>query len=77
HSWLEMEMPADYDLRMIDCRQDGEVIFTAEDFTHQSGIREVSADGAKRAGAYDLQGRQIDHPTRGLYIINGKKTLLK
>ena len=75
-SWL-MEMPADYDLRMIDCRQDGEVIFTAEDFTHQSGIREVSADGTNRAGAYDLQGRRVDHPTRGLYIINGKKTLLK
>ncbi|MDE6228698.1 MAG: hypothetical protein K2M40_02780 [Muribaculaceae bacterium] len=75
-SWA-MQMPADYDLRMIDCRQDGEVIFTAEDFTHQSGIREVSTDGAKRTGAYDLQGRRVDHPTRGLYIINGKKTLLK
>ncbi|MBD5327131.1 MAG: hypothetical protein HDR99_01470 [Bacteroides sp.] len=77
NSWPEMEMPADYDLRMIDCRQDGEVIFTAEDFTHQSGIREVSADGTNRAGAYDLQGRRVDHPTRGLFIINGKKTLLK
>ena len=72
-----MEMPADYDLRMIDCRQDGEVIFSAADFTHQSGIREVSADAPRRTGAYDLQGRQVDHPTRGLYIINGKKTLLK
>ena len=75
-SWL-MEMPADYDLRMIDCRQDGEVIFSAADFTHQSGIREVSADAAKRTGTYDLQGRRVDHPTRGLFIINGKKTLLK
>ncbi|MDE6223004.1 MAG: leucine-rich repeat domain-containing protein [Muribaculaceae bacterium] len=75
-SWAT-QMPEGYDLRMIDCRQDGEVIFTAEDFTHQSGIREVSADSAKRAGAYDLQGRRVDHPTRGLYIINGKKTLLK
>ena len=75
-SWAT-HMPADYDLRMIECRQDGEVIFTAEDFTHQSGIREVNADGAKRAGTYDLQGRRVDHPTRGLYIINGKKTLLK
>ena len=77
HSWLEMEMPADYDLRMIDCRQDGEVIFTAADFTHQSGIREVSADSAKPDGTYDLQGRRISNPTRGLYIINGKKQLLK
>ena len=75
-SWAT-QMPEGYDLRMIDCRQDGEVIFTAEDFTHQSGIREVNADAAKLTGAYDLQGRRVDHPTRGLYIINGKKTLLK
>lgn len=26
---------------------------------------------------YDLQGRRIQHPTKGLYIINGRKTIYK
>lgn len=26
---------------------------------------------------YDLQGRRVDHPTKGLYILNGKKTVVK
>ena len=30
-----------------------------------------------RKGMYDLTGRQVTNPTRGLYIINGKKVLIK
>ena len=26
---------------------------------------------------YDLQGRRVEHPTKGLYIINGKKVVIK
>ena len=26
---------------------------------------------------YDLQGRKVTHPTRGLYILNGKKVMVK
>ncbi len=26
---------------------------------------------------YDLQGRAIQHPTRGIYIKNGKKIVIK
>ncbi|MBQ8657442.1 MAG: endonuclease [Prevotella sp.] len=26
---------------------------------------------------YDLQGRRVDHPTKGIYIINGKKVVVK
>ncbi|MBR4432905.1 MAG: hypothetical protein IKS80_00175, partial [Bacteroidaceae bacterium] len=26
---------------------------------------------------YDLQGRKVDKPTHGLYIVNGKKVLIK
>lgn len=26
---------------------------------------------------YDLQGRRVDTPTRGLYIVNGKKVVIK
>ena len=76
-SWAVV-MPEDFQtLRMIDCRQDGEVIFTAEDFTYQSSISEVSADPTVRQGVYDLQGRRVATPGRGLYIINGQKQLLR
>lgn len=30
-----------------------------------------------RQGIYDLQGRKVENPTNGLYIINGKKVLIK
>ena len=26
---------------------------------------------------YDLQGRKVEHPTTGIYIVNGKKTVIK
>ena len=36
---------------------------------------ELSANGVKIY--YDLQGRKVAQPTRGLYILNGKKVLVK
>lgn len=47
--------------------------FTA--YKDESGIINVVAPAAA-APAYDLQGRRVSAPTRGLYIINGKKQLL-
>ena len=32
---------------------------------------------AQRSTVYDLQGRRVMNPTRGLYIVNGKKVILK
>ena len=26
---------------------------------------------------YDLQGRQVENPTKGIYIVNGKKMIVK
>ena len=26
---------------------------------------------------YDLQGRRVENPTRGVYIVNGKKVVIK
>jgi hypothetical protein len=28
------------------------------------------------AEVYDLQGRQVTNPTKGLYIVNGKKVFI-
>ncbi len=40
------------------------------------GIEEINAS-AKVAGIYDLQGRKVAKAGKGLYIINGVKTLVK
>ncbi|MBQ7472431.1 MAG: hypothetical protein IJS97_08430 [Prevotella sp.] len=43
-----------------------------------TGINSVEAAEKKFNGAvYDLSGRKIEKPTRGLYIVNGKKILVK
>ena len=39
-------------------------------------IEEVETDGGME-GIYDLQGRKVENPTKGLYIVDGKKMLLK
>jgi lipoprotein-anchoring transpeptidase ErfK/SrfK len=39
---------------------------------------EIESVSAKRDGKiYDLSGRQVAHPTRGIYIIDGRKVYIK
>jgi hypothetical protein len=38
-------------------------------------LRTVDRDGTERI--YDLNGRQISAPTKGINIINGKKVVIK
>ena len=49
------------------------------DDSETTGIEAVNGAGFKATGseAYDLQGRRVSNPTRGLYIINGKKAVIK
>jgi len=43
-----------------------------------TGIQTVNADASFIEGAvYDLQGRRVAKPARGLYIVNGKKVMVK
>ena len=45
------------------------------DFT---GIDDIEGEDVNaRAVIYDLRGRRVDNPTKGMYIINGKKVLIK
>ena len=45
--------------------------------TNPTGIEEVKDQNEKVKGIYDLQGRKVKSPTKGLYIIDGKKVLVK
>ena len=42
-----------------------------------TGIGAVEEPGMKNDAVYDLQGRRVTAPQRGLYIIGGKKVLVK
>ena len=42
-----------------------------------TGIEELKEQSVKSEDVYDLQGRKVENPTCGIYIINGKKILVK
>ena len=43
----------------------------------ETGITEVKGENVNVKGIYDLQGRKIENPTKGIYIIDGKKVFIK
>ena len=52
--------------------------FTFEDESETTSVADVRgkmADG--RSDIYDLQGRKVAQPTKGLYIVNGRKVIIK
>ena len=42
-----------------------------------TGITEVEGENAEVKGIFDLSGRRVENPTTGIYIVNGKKVLVK
>ncbi len=42
-----------------------------------TGIDDVKSDNENATTVYDLNGRVVENPTNGIYIIDGKKVLLK
>ena len=42
-----------------------------------TAIKRVDAQRAEAKAYYDLQGRKVATPTRGIYIQNGKKVFVK
>ena len=57
----------------------GYLNFGKEDGT--TGIIEVNTNNTnltnKVEGIFDLQGRRIENPKKGLYIVNGRKVVIK
>ncbi|MBR5456102.1 MAG: hypothetical protein IKU76_04020, partial [Bacteroidaceae bacterium] len=46
-------------------------------FPGSTGIDEVKSENSKMKGIYDLTGRKVQSPAGGIYIIDGKKVLIK
>ena len=42
-----------------------------------TGISEVKTENGEVKTVYDLQGRRVANPTKGIYIVGGKKVLVK
>ena len=42
-----------------------------------TALTQVESEKRKVEGYYDLQGRKVTQPTKGLYIVNGKKIVIK
>jgi hypothetical protein len=61
-------MTANYDMTDTPCTN-----------SKPDAITTIAADGKGAQGTviYDLTGRRVEHATRGLYIINGKKVVVK
>ena len=54
-----------------------DVVIEGEYIVDTTGINDVKAENGKVKGVYDLQGRKIENPTNGIYIVNGKKVFVK
>jgi hypothetical protein len=42
-----------------------------------TGISNVSSATKNDGNIYDLQGRRVTKPTKGLFVVNGKKVVVK
>ena len=43
----------------------------------ETGVEEIKTDNGEIKAIYDLQGRKVDIPYKGLYIIDGKKVFIR
>ena len=41
----------------------------------ETGIEEVQCENGVAKTIYDLQGRKVTHPIKGIYIVNGRKVV--
>ena len=62
----------------IDCTQGiSAVVLQVAKKNDSAGIAAMSVDGQKSKAVYSLSGQRVVNPSKGLYIIDGKKVVLK
>jgi hypothetical protein len=49
--------------------------FGVEAMDEVTGISTLHSDQSQQKVIYDLQGRRVQHPSHGIYIVNGKKVI--
>ncbi len=52
-------------------------VFQVEEDNNATGIEKVESRESRVESYYDLQGRRVAQPTKGLYIVNGKKIIVR
>ncbi|MBR2319005.1 MAG: DUF4091 domain-containing protein [Bacteroidaceae bacterium] len=52
-------------------------LFRIDVLDAETGVEEVDSECEGTEVVYDLLGRRVENPTKGLYIINGKKVLVR
>ena len=59
---------------MVECYDNGELIFTQDDFYNTTtGIESVTTDDPKSTDVYSVSGVKISKPEKGMYIQNKRK----
>ena len=43
----------------------------------ETGIKDIKTNATSSSPIYDLHGRQVEKTTKGLYIVNGNKVMMK
>lgn len=72
-SWSKQRLA--YDLEDIAESEDGLISFNAVPY-EENAVGEIEA-GVEDGVFYDLMGRRVVNPSRGIYIHNGKKVMIK
>ena len=57
--------------------EDETITIADSEGNNPTGIEEIAVESEKVQGIYDLQGRRLSAPVKGINIINGKKVLVK
>lgn len=54
-----------------------EIVALTDSDPKPSGVNDVEVSDVDNGIIYDLNGRRVEHPTKGLYLKNGKKYIVK
>ena len=76
--WCNIDPNGDQDGKFGDFMANGgQIVDFMLNVQYPTGINEVNGGNGQANVVYDLQGRKVENPTKGIYIVDGKKILVK